>query len=724
MGARWYVPVELNGLVYQALHAIPTLRDLGMFLGENSVNMTFQQTYGNSAFPPTNHGGGHPAQVVAGTVLSATPGTVNSHGNGPGSSKRPSSKSNGRYDYWGDRRPLSKFSGLNELKLKEIADLDCLDEIAGCLRASSATLKHLTLSLSFELALKSRKPSAANPVVEDVSEADETQSDDDQPLPPVTDQPIQGPSAADARKDRIAQESILAKVFSLQAVASEGRKLERKPTLSKDLIAPENKLLEGLQSLAPLLEKIEKAKAAQALSDPLVKQLTAKVNNYIAVLNTNSDQYFNTGTPNNNLSASGSSGSSSTTVPTQSPPSTTPPPYALSGSSPMPGLWSTHASQTADNVPVSPVLTSEAWDMLPQDHKQSFINKIQETTAKLKAAAQSQPIQPIIPTASSSGPLTSETPQTLGTNPHPLQPEAQWEPKDIEDGMDIDMEHPDESALDIGPDREMGDDENNDESGDDQNESSLHTSLSPRITPRKRARLESLLPLAHSAAGESSNSHQDHQKGKGKERETVISTYAGAGSVDALMKTEESMQQYIRATHGLRIETFALYLIPLKASVVARALDLSVLRHITLLDVGPQSSFWLLLQRQIKDHPLIGFETIHIDDVSSAFLGFLSTTNIKAKELYLLRRKDRSTDTHIVTTSVDASSMFNIGFRKHVKTLTHLMLRNEQDDTWDLNEQLVRMLSLKCSGLVELGVSMKTKALVSQSWRDSSLLRA
>ena len=708
--------MELNGLVYQALHAIPTLRDLGIFLGENSVNMTFQQTYGNNAFPPNNHGGGHPGQVVAGTVLSATPGSVNPQGNGTGSSKRPSSKGNGRYDYWGDRRPLSKFSRLNELKLKEIADLDCLDEIAGCLRASSATLKHLTLSLSFELALKSRKPSAANPVVEDVSEADETQSEDDQPLPPVTDQPIQGPSAADARKDRIAQESILAKVFSLQPVTSEGRKLERKPTLSKDIIPPETKLLEGLQSLAPLLEKIEQAKTAQALNDPLMKQLTAKVNNYIAVLDTNSDQYFGTGTPKKNLSISGSSSSSSTSVPIQSPPSTTPPPYALSGSSPMPGSWSTHAIQTSDKLPVPPGSDLKAWTMLPDDHKQSFLNKIHATTAKLKAALQNQPIPPTMPTTSSSGPLASEASQTLGTNPPSFEPEAQWEAKEIEeDGMDIDMEHPDESTLDTGPDREMGDDENNDESGDDEDESSPHTNLSPRMTPRKRARLGSLLPLAHTAAGELSEVHAEPRKGKGKERETVLSANAKTGSIDASTKPEESMQQYIRATHGLRIETFALYLIPLKASVVARALDLSVLRHITLLDVGPQSSFWLLLQRQIKDHPSIGFETIHMDDVSNAFLGFLSATHIKARELYLLRRKDRSTDTHSLTTSIDASSMFNIGFRKHVKTLTHLMLRNEQDDTWDLNEQLVRMLSLKCSGLVELGVSMKTKALVSQS---------
>lgn len=714
--------MELNGRVYQALHAIPTLRDLGMFLGENSVNMTFQQTYGNNALPPNNHGGGYPAHVVAGTVLSATPGTVNSQGNGPGSLKRPSSKSNGRYDYWGDRRPLSKFSRLNELKLKEIADLDCLDEIAGCLRASSATLKHLTLSLSFELASKSRKPSTANPVVEDVSEADETQSEDDQPLPPVIDQPIQGPSAADARKDRIAQESILAKVFSLQAVASEGRKLERKLTLSKDPITHENKLLEKLQSLAPLLEKIEQAKAGQALSDPMVKHLTAKVNNYIAVLDTCSDPYFKPSTPKKSLSASGSSDSSSSTVPIQSPPSTAPPPYALSGSSAMPGLWSTHASQTTDNLSVPPGFTPEAWSMLPPDHKQAFINKIQATTAKIKAALQSQPIQPVMPKDFSSGPLTSEKPQTLDSNP-PTEPEAQWELKDIEeDGMDIDMEHPDESALDIGPDREMGDDENNDESGDDEDDASPHTSLSPRVTPRKRARLGSLLSLAHPATEEPSKVHPEPRKGK--ERENVDSANAMVGLVDASTKSEESMQQYIRATHGLRIETFALYLIPLKASVVARALDLSVLRHITLLDVGSQSSFWLLLQRQIKDHPLIGFETIHMDDVSHAFLGFLSATNIKAKELYLLRRKERSSDTHIMTTSIDASTMFNIGFRKHVKTLTHLMIRNEQDDTWDLNEQLVRMLSLKCSGMVELGVSMKTKALVSPFRRYSSLLQA
>lgn len=703
------MPVELNGLVYQALQSIPTLRNLGVLLGGSPLNMSFQQTYANNAFPPNNIGGANAVQAPVGTILSATPNATNAYGNGPSWSKRSLPKSNGRYDYWKDRRTLSRFTGLKELTLKEISDLDCLEEIAGCLRASSASLKQLTLSLSLELAVKSRKPPAATPAADDASDADQTESEDELALPPVNSQTVQAAGSTDTRKDKIAQEAILARVFSLQDVASEGRRLEKDLALSKPLARPKGSN-QALYALVPIfLDTIERT-----VKDPIEKKrLETETFKFFAGLISDTGTELLMSIMDRVPSISGSSSLPLSAVPLQSPPSTTPPPYALAGPSSTAGLFTTYSTQGNGSLPVPHAGLGDPaiWAAIPTDQKQLMVDSLLGVSSGPHQTGQSLQDQPIVPTASTTGPSANESPETGITTSHLFDPQDQWKPKNTNDDyMDIDMDHPDESTVDTGPDQEVENDENKEELGNDVRNVLSDTSFSSSEAPRKRAKLESVLSPRVIAVGESSKGQPGSQPVKGKERETTVAVNPG----DAHRKedTEESMQEYIRATHGLQLETFALYLIPLKASIVARALDLNVLKHITLLDVGPQTPFWQLLERLSKSTPQIGFETIHTDDVSNAFLSFLSATSPTVKELYLLKRKKRDPEPPSMTAAVHANLIFTHGLRKQLKTLTHLMLRNEHDDLWDVDEALVRMLSLKCKGLVELGISMKLKALV------------
>lgn len=83
------------------------------------------------------------------------------------------------------------------------------------------------------------------------------------------------------------------------------------------------------------------------------------------------------------------------------------------------------------------------------------------------------------------------------------------------------------------------------------------------------------------------------------------------------------------------------------------------------------------------------------------------------RELYMHKKKKRDVEPDSTTPKADIKSICKLGLRKHLDTLTHLMLKNDADDTWDLDQPTVRILSLRGSGLVELVVGMKMTTLVS-----------
>ena len=649
--------------------------------------MSFHQTHGDQ-YPPNSLAAGHGLQAVASAVLSATPASSNTHTNSLHGPKRALSKGSGKQK---DRRTLSKISGLKKLALYEISDLNCLGEIAGCLEASSLSLKSLTLALSWEFALKAFKPGkTSNPVAaQDMSDPDMTESDNDTP-PPAT---VPTVNAADTRRDRLAQEAILAKVFGLQAVANEGKKLEKHFTTPKEKPA-------APQSTIPLLSmmlKVLKAKMTEAeMKDPETKRLVLEFKNTLWEASSIAAQGHLADSSDWSSSSSLQSSSfhepSSSFVP--SPPTSGPPQYQV--------------NNTTFPTALTGTLDASTWNLLSSAQKQHILHSIMAMSfpfdsGPLVSSLANQAVLPVAPsfTASASGQSTG-----LLSLPDP-EPQPDYA---NEEAMDVDMDHPDEITAYNEADEEMGDDEDGDDSANDKNKAEASSILSPR----KRARFGTMSSPSPSYVAESSRVHRSPQsiKGKGKGKEVETTAQATAGPPETHKTKEEAMQDYVRATHGLQLEEFTLWLVPLKASIVARALDLRVLKQITLLEVGNQAAFWNLLQRLASSIPEIGFKTIHTDDVSHSFLSFLSTTSQGVSELYLQKRKRQNSEPDFTTNPVDIGSILQDGLRKHLKTLTHLMLKNDNDDSWDLDERTVRILGLKGSGLVELAVSMRLKVMV------------
>ena len=232
------------------------------------------------------------------------------------------------------------------------------------------------------------------------------------------------------------------------------------------------------------------------------------------------------------------------------------------------------------------------------------------------------------------------------------------------------MEHPDEDDLDFD---------------DQQSRSSTDTEIR---SPRKRIKALEV--------GESSKAMTN-----GDSSDALPSQ-----SISAVKLTNtEKMHDYVRTTHGIQLEELRLQYIPMKASILGKALDLTVLQRITLLETGPQDAFWALLVKLTSSEAPIAFKSIHTDNVSLSFLKYLSTFK-GLEDLFMHQRKSKNDNDADVP--VDIASIRKQALRPHVPTLKRVMLRNEANDAWDIENKTLSLLALQANHLEELAVNLKS----------------
>lgn len=185
-----------------------------------------------------------------------------------------------------------------------------------------------------------------------------------------------------------------------------------------------------------------------------------------------------------------------------------------------------------------------------------------------------------------------------------------------------------------------------------------------------------------------------------------------AASTD-MESIKREVGKYIRSTRGLQLKTLAIYLIPIKASTLSKAIDIRCLNRITLLNVGPQSAFWTHMEKENAILPL-PLEKIQTDNVSASFLKFVEKVQ-KCTELFML---ERNTKVEIYSTA--PKSGVTIGqIRKALRNkwsgLKRLVIRNESDYSWDANERFIETLCRRGTNLEELGIAFSSKGVVSPS---------
>lgn len=174
--------------------------------------------------------------------------------------------------------------------------------------------------------------------------------------------------------------------------------------------------------------------------------------------------------------------------------------------------------------------------------------------------------------------------------------------------------------------------------------------------------------------------------------------------------SERAMGEYIRSTRGLQLRSLAIYLIPIKASTLSKAIDLHCLTRITLLNVGPQSAFWNHMAKE-NDLAQLPLQKIRTDNVSPQFLKFVEKMK-KCTELFLLERNSKSE----VTAQKTEVKIGHIrkALRDQWPHLKRLVIRNENGTwDWDANERFLETLCRRGTNLEELGIAFSSKGVVS-----------
>jgi hypothetical protein len=181
-----------------------------------------------------------------------------------------------------------------------------------------------------------------------------------------------------------------------------------------------------------------------------------------------------------------------------------------------------------------------------------------------------------------------------------------------------------------------------------------------------------------------------------------------------------AMSEYVRSTRGITLDTLSIYMIPTKASVLTRGVDINALQSITLLNVGAQSPIWNMLARENKLSPL-PLHKIHTDNVTLPFLLCLSQLE-KLTELVMMERtsKDR-VEGNALKSTVTIEQIRKMVLKKHAPTLKILVVRNDTISMeWGFNIKTAMLLCDRAKNLEELGCSFGVRTMVSTLTRFST----
>lgn len=173
----------------------------------------------------------------------------------------------------------------------------------------------------------------------------------------------------------------------------------------------------------------------------------------------------------------------------------------------------------------------------------------------------------------------------------------------------------------------------------------------------------------------------------------------------------QRVSEYTRSTRGLSLHMLSIHLIPVKASVLSKAIDLRCLKKLTLLNVGNQAPIWALLAKENKAQPL-PLRKIFTDNVSIVFLTFVSQLS-ELHELYMLERPEKyKPESFAPKSTVTIDQIRRFALRKHQDTLVRLMIKNQNDMSWDLDKKTTLLLT-RFRKLEELAISMSIREIVS-----------
>ncbi|KAF4587272.1 Cyclin-like F-box [Ophiocordyceps camponoti-floridani] len=174
---------------------------------------------------------------------------------------------------------------------------------------------------------------------------------------------------------------------------------------------------------------------------------------------------------------------------------------------------------------------------------------------------------------------------------------------------------------------------------------------------------------------------------------------------------KESMEAYVRDTRGLSLESLSVYLVPVKASVLSRGVDVTCLKQLTLLNVGNQTPIWSMLAKEGRTQPL-ALRSVFTDHVTPTFLTCMAQLPELHDLLLLGRSVKHKPESFAPRVSTTMDQIRRLVLRKHMATLKRLMIKDESlESNWDANEKTMILICCRGVKLEELALSMNIKAL-------------
>lgn len=747
---RWNVRVEISQSVFTVLSKTSSLQHLhvrlqaGRSLHSPHPTLTgapLMPTPGPVSIPPPPHHHHHhthhhhhpppPNQAGLGSYVPNIAKCSQCNGDG-----RPAKR-------FGVHKPtrtpqnFSRFSGLKSLAILDMDTLEYIPEIAECISSSSSSLSHLTLSFSESLALKARKKTSP-----DTSETDTVQDEDEfevgipfppPPEPDVANAPsIFGNSAApasheaDIRRERAAQEKALSRIFSLEKETPQQRKLKKaaeQATVEADkeaqvTVSGESRddvdrlFVTELQTILRELsrKKLEGGAAAkntksiETIEKAAAKYLERSTNAEIVKEKKAARQHYDKGDTHKHDSDTSQSTHSKADQNSQGNSPYINPNFGSTLSflnqhspifpPPQPGPSGGNSSHNLSSKP-TPVFSSFT-SSFGQQGKICTPNPPSASGQGAKTQSSGNPKTSNVAKSSASTSETSDVIPQAGSGSTVATTNGYDRKFDDEFAHIVDMEHPDDDSEEA-EDQVFLEDANDNPAEEETTKPVPDGASNNAVT--LNGILENDLPLAT-------------DKGKGKEpvQETVNSDETQGQTVE--YDGENAIQEYIRQNHGISLESLSIYLIPVRASVLSRAIDISALRHISLLNVGPQRAIWAMATKLHKTTPF-QLKSVHTDNATPSLLVFLNGLD-ELTELFLIERNSRSKVEPLAPkTLVSMDDIKNQILRKHVTHLKRLVIRNDDDSSWALNRDAVRLVTKYGGDLKELGITLSPTNFVS-----------
>ncbi|RGP65021.1 hypothetical protein FLONG3_9356 [Fusarium longipes] len=696
---RWNIRVELSRPVYRELHKIQTLTKFHIRLqaGETYYITPPPLPLSIDELPPTSTHwpdipppppGPPPPMFTAPLAgpMASLPVIPSPPPLLPTSKQFSKSKASKRDSTAHEPPTLSGFRMLKSLSVLDIDNLDLITELKTCVRNSSATLTELHLSLSDSLALQARRPPPD-------SDPDDSDVDDEFQVVPVsqsTSFDASGPAKTlRSQEERKLQEGILGRIFDVEPF------ILKKPALNQSPREAATSQEEGLEAESNENSedpREEFVSSLRSVSTRLMTQLngtrdvSTAQQDILDIIEKAARKYVDSGEP---LSQNPSESSENAAVTSRN-----------------------EEQQSGENDEASsgPVATpslalrlkskASSDDLSPEDIVIEHLDTVDdleiESDEQQGKDSEEQQIEPEVPekqdTACSSAVnsedqgLDLKSTSTLGLNR-------------LDTNLNTQRVNYESLLLDL---QQLQDDND-----------AFVRQVKAMSTQGTSGELKQFTDSVNQLKELSQRTERvrDAIKATHLEIKEIESQVFGKSEVDGTGKSQRSIHEYLRDTRGIALETLGIHLIPVKASVLSRAIDLKCIKNLTLLNVGNQAPIWTLLSKENKTSPL-ALRSVFTDNVSTSFLNCMSQLE-ELHDLFLLERSAKQKpESFAPRTTVTIDQIRRLVLKKHMHTLKRLMIKDESNSSgWDANQKAMILICNRGVQLEELALSMNIYAV-------------